>query len=231
MAGEWLETKAKIAVDRLIHEPSAITYIDTAYLLVYIELQRIRVPRQGEVAKRLMHKILTQNIPPELIDAFRAGEFVLTIKDSARFEYMRMLTGQLHPWFGTMEWEIFEAGDGSAFITTDSPVSFYNADVPPPAEAGIGLAGTFVFFPLSSRYALLMRHPKFREDPTISRLTILPDPPTEDGQIVVKLGKVWDKGVVDNFNWKMMKLSDHLVVAESKEILEACIAHHAPEGV
>jgi len=50
-----------------------------------------------------------------------------------------------------MEWEIVESEVGSSFITADSPVSFYNPACLPPAEAGIGLAGTIVFFPLSSR--------------------------------------------------------------------------------
>ena len=62
----------------------------------------------------------------------------LTIKDSARFDYMRMMVGQLSPWLSRMEWEVFAAEDGASFITTDSPVSFYNPFFPPPAEAGTG---------------------------------------------------------------------------------------------
>lgn len=49
-----------------------------------------------------------------------------------------------------MEWEIAKAEVGPSFITTDSHVSFYNPACPPPTEAGIGLAGTIVFFPLSA---------------------------------------------------------------------------------
>jgi len=222
--GEWLETAAKDSIDLLIHQPSALTDIDTATLLTYFELQRIRVPRQAEMAKALMRETLLRHAPPETTAEIRAGNVLLTIKDSARFDYMRMLIGTLHPWFSSMEWEVLEADQGAAFITTDSPVSLYNAQTPPPAEPGLALAGTIVFFPLSSRYALLMRHPVYARDADITRLQILPEPPVEDGHIAITHGGVWSKDVVDNFNWKMVQLSDRLVVAESKEILDACIA-------
>lgn len=222
--GEWLETAAKDSIDLLIRQPSALTDVDTATLLTYFELQRIRVPRQSEMAKALMRETLLRLAPPDAAAEICAGRVLLTIKDSARFEYMRMLIGKLHPWFGSMEWEVFEAEQGAAFITTDSPISLYNAQAPPPAEPGLGLVGTIVFFPLSSRYALLMRHREYAGDTDISPLTILPEPPVEDGHISITHGVVWSKDVVDNFNWKMMRLSDRLVVAESKEILDACIA-------
>lgn len=220
--GEWLETAAKDSIDRLIHQPSTLTDIDTATLLTYLELQRIRVPRQFETAKALMRETLLRLAPPDAAAEIHAGKVLLTIKDSARFEYMRTLIGKLHPWFGRMEWEVFEAEEGAAFITTDSPVSLYNPKAPPPAEPGLALAGTIVFFPLSSRYALLMRHPEFRTDADISPLAVFPEPLVEDGQLSITHGVVWSKDVVNNFNWTMVQLSDRLVVGESKGVLDAC---------
>ena len=220
--GEWLEAAAKDSIDRLIHYPATLTDNDTATLLNYIELQRIRVPRQSEKAKELMRNAILRLAPPDAAAAIRAGEFLLTIKDSARFDYMRMVIGKLHPWFGRMEWEVFEAEEGAAFITTDSPVSLYNTKAPPPAEPGLALAGTMVFFPLSSRYALLMRYPEYRTDSDISPLTVFPEPPVEDGQLSVTHGVVWSKDVVNNFNWKMVQLSDRLIVGESKGVMDAC---------
>lgn len=223
--GEWLERDAKDSIERLIHYPATLTDNDTTTLLIYIELQRIRVPRQSEKAKELMRNTILQLAPPDAAAAIRAGEFLLTIKDSARFDYMRMITGTLNPWFGRMEWEVFEAERGAAFVTTDSPVSLYNAKAPPPAEPGLALAGTIVFFPLSSRYALLMRHPEIRTDPDIPRLAVLPEPPPEDGRLSITHGAVWSTKVVNNFNWKMVQLSDRLIVGESKEVLEACTSN------
>jgi len=220
--GEWLETNAKDSIDRLIQCPAELTEDDTATLLTYIEMQRIRVPRQSETAKELMRATILRLAPPDAAAEIHAGKVLLTMKDSARFDYMRMIIGELHPWFGRMEWEIFEAESGSAFVTTDSPVSLYNPEIPPPAEPGLALARTFVFFPLSSRYALLMRHPEFRTDSDISAVTVLPDPPDEDSKLSIIHGAVWNSRIVNNFNWKMVQLSDHLVVGESKDVLKAC---------
>ena len=220
--GEWLEGAAKDSIDRLIHHPASLTDDDSTTLLTYIELQRIRVPRQSEKAKELMRDTIFRLAPPYATAAIRGGEVLLTIKDSARFDYMRMVIGKLHPWFGRMEWEVFEAESGAAFVTTDSPVSLYNPMTLPPAEAGLALVGTIVFFPLGSRHALLMRHPEFRTDPDASALAVLPEPPVEDGHISITHGTVWTANVVNNFNWKMVQLSDRLVIAESKEVLEAC---------
>jgi hypothetical protein len=226
--GEWLESISKDSIDRLISAPSVLSDHDTANLLTYVELQRIRVPRQAEMAKELMRSLILRIAPQEALDAIARGEAVLTIKDSARFDYMRMSVGKLHPWFGRMEWEVFAAEPGAAFVTTDSPVSFYNSRIPPPAEPGLALAGTMVFFPLSSRHALIMRHAEYREQESVSPLDVLQDPKVEDGVLSVTHGTVWPKEVVNNFNWKMVQLSRHLVVAESKEVVQACVTNRPP---
>lgn len=228
MLGEWLEADAKGAIDRLVRAPMQLTDDDTATLLTYIELQRIRVPRQAAIAKALLRTMLLRMAPTAAVNAITSGKVQLTIKDSARFEYMRILVGSLSPWFGQMEWEIFTAEEGASFVTTDSPVSFYNPAVLPPAEAGIGLVGTIVFFPLSSQHALLMRHPEFKDGSGKSPLEVLPTPTHEDGEIPILYGAVWDRELVDNFNWKLVQLSFQLVVANSPRVLDRCAAGKIP---
>ncbi|MDO8786701.1 MAG: DUF4238 domain-containing protein [Sulfuritalea sp.] len=224
MLGEWLEAEAKGAIDRLIEAPAQLTDDDTANLMAYIELQRTRVPRQAATAKALMRATILRIAPPAAVKAITSGEVQLKIKDSARFDYMRMMVGMLSPWFGRMEWEVFEADGGASFIATDSPVSFYNSSILPPAEAGIGLAGTMVFFPLSSRHTLVMRHPEYSQIGAASPLDVLPTPKHEDGQIPIIHGAIWSREVVDNFNWKLVQLSSRLIVAESSEVLSRCIS-------
>lgn len=224
--GEWLEAEAKDSIDRLIEFPASLTDQDTATLLIYIELQRIRVPRQAEAAKKQMREVVLRLAPAEALEAIQAGEVMLTIKDSARFDYMRMITGKLHPWFGKMEWEVFKAEAGASFVTTDSPVSLYNAMAPPPAEPGLALAGTMVFFPLSSRHVLLMRHSEYRLNENTSPIEVLPEPSVEDGHISITHGAIWKSEVVNNFNWKMMQLSNQLAVGNSKHVLQACNSSH-----
>lgn len=217
--GQDLEGKATDAINRLINDPTSLDDHDTTTLLVYLEFQRIRVPRQAETAKQLMRETILRLVPKSLSKSIRDGEMLLTMKDSARFDFMRWMNGNLHPWFARMEWEVIEAEEGASFITTDSPVSFYNPECPPPAEAGIALAGTKVFFPLSSRALLLMRHPECRSE---HPLKVLADPMFGDGVISITHGMVWNQKVVANTNWKLFQLAHHFVVAENKNVLEQC---------
>lgn len=221
--GEWLEHETKWAIDYLISEPSRLNDTDVANLLCYLEVQRIRVPRQAETFKRLMHETILRLAPKDVASAIESGKFSLSIKDAARFDLMKMAIGSLSPWFGSMQWEVFTAAPGAAFITTDSPVSFYNGSIPPPADAGVGYKGTMVFFPLSSRHALVMRHPKYVDDSISSRLEILPTPEHKDGTIEIISGTVWDQKVVHSFNWKLAMLSNGLIVGSSKELLMRAI--------
>lgn len=220
--GEWLEVKAKAAIDTLIEKPHELTDQEIADLLVYVELQRVRVPRQAEMAKELMRQTLLHFVPTASA-AVASGQILLNMKESARFDYMRWSIGAFSPWFENMEWEIVDAEPGSAFITTDSPVSFYNPAVLPPSEAGIGLAGTIAFFPLSSRKLLLMRHPQNYDQP-MSPLTALPQPEHKDGFVAIDVGAVWPKDMVQRLNWKLTRLSSNLIAAESIDILEASLA-------
>lgn len=217
--GEDLENKAKHAIERLIGDPTSLDDKDSATLLIYLEFQRIRVPRQAETAKALMRETLLRLAPASVAKSVQDGELLLTMKESARFDYMRWMIGELNPWFARMEWEVIEADEGSVFITTDSPVSFYNPNCPPPAEAGIALAGTKVFFPLSSRHLLIMRHPECRSE---NPLKVLDDPEPTDGVIPIIHGSVWNHEVVTKMNWKLSQLAHHFVVAENEEALKEC---------
>jgi hypothetical protein len=220
--GKGLERETKESLDKLIDEPANLTEQDVANLLTYIELQRIRVPRQADTTKKLMRDLILRLAPKDIQAEINSGKSSLTIKDAARFDLMRMAIGSMSPWLGSMEWEVFKAEPGAAFITTDSPVSFYNGSLPPPAEAGLAYAGTMVFFPLSSKYALVMRHPEYKDDSALSRLDVLPTPELNDGHIPIIHGGVWDQEVVDSFNWKMARLSQNLIVGCSEEILRRC---------
>lgn len=221
--GAWLESTALAAIDRLILAPSELTEEDIGTFLLYLEFQRIRVPRQAETAKALMRDAILRLSPPDIAADVHAGKFQLTMKKSARFDYMRMMVGQLHPWFAYMDWEVIEAEKGSAFVTTDSPLSFYNAACPPSPEAGIARAGTIVLFPLSSRHLLILRHPEYRKNPSISRLQVLPDPIHEDRLVSISSGRAWKKNMVTSHNRIMALLSGRLVVGESIEVLEQSI--------
>ena len=212
-----IENEIKPIIDCLIQSPEDLTDDYAATRLVYLEIQRIRVPRQAAWAKDLMRETILRLAPGDIAAQIDSGEFQLTMKDSARFDYIRMAIGSIHPWLARMEWEIFEAEAGSSFITTDSPVSFYNPACPPPAEPGIGLAGTIVLFPLSSRKLLLMRHPECR---SATPLTVLEKPIAQSNTVALSHGIVWDATIVNNTNWKLARLAHELFVAESEAALK-----------
>lgn len=212
-----IEAQIKEVIDCLIETPENLTDENATTLLVYLEIQRIRVPRQAFWAKELMRETILRFAPADITAQINSGALQLTMKDSARFDYMRMAIGSIHPWLARMEWEIFEAEAGSSFITTDSPVSFYNPACPSPAEAGLGLAGTKVFFPLSSRKLLLMRHPECRSE---SPLAILAEPVAQSCTVALSYGSVWDANVVSRTNWKLARLAHELFVADCEITLK-----------
>jgi hypothetical protein len=211
-----IENKIKPVIDCLIQSPENLTDDYAATLLAYLEIQRIRVPRQAAWAKDLMRETILRLAPADIVAKINSSEFQLTMKDSARFDYMHMALGSIHPWLARMEWEIFEAEPGASFITTDSPVSFYNPACPPPAEAGVGLAGTIVFFSLSSRKLLLMRHPECR---SAAPLAVLTEPIAQSSTVIMNHGVVWDATRVRNVNWKLARLAHELFVAENEATL------------
>ena len=217
---EWLENSAAIVIDRLISPPLELAEEDIANFIVYLEFQRIRVPRQIEMGKRLMRDLILRLGPPDVTKDVRNGKLRLEMKSSAGFIYMKEMIGQFHPWFFRMKWEVIKAEEGATFLTTDSPLSLWNAACLPPAEPGIGLLGTVVLFPLSSKYLLIMRHPEYHKNIRGSSLEVLPEPLRDEVLRPVTTGRVWSKKVVVNHNRAMIHLSDRFIAGQSKEMLE-----------
>jgi Protein of unknown function (DUF4238) len=228
--GESLENQAKIAFRKLLNPPLSFTEDDTANILVYLELQHIRVPRQAEDAKRVARDVLkfltlqapSEMVPPEAKSSLMRGEIVISIKDAFRFNFMNAVIGELNPYFGRMAWEVSEAPDGRSFITSDSPVTFFNVACVPPIDAGLALVGTIVFFPLDSQHVLVLRHPEYIDNPSMDPLKIVPKPEWEDGRIGVNY-EVCDENQVNTCNRVILELSDRVVIGSSWEILEKAV--------
>lgn len=221
--GESLESAAAEVIDHLINPPLELDDQVSANFFMYLEFQRIRVPRQIEMGKKLMRDRILFLCPANVTKDILGGKVRLMMKKSAGFIYLKEMMGQINPWFARMKWEVIKAEDGAAFITTDSPVSFWNAACLPPAEAGIGLLGTVVLFPLSPQYLLIMRHPEYKKDAKTLSLKVLAEPTLEDRLVPITTGKVWTRMTVVNHNKVMRVLSDRLLVAESRQVLEECI--------
>ncbi len=221
VAGEVIEPKAKHAFKRLLTMPSDFTPEETSIILIYLEFQRVRVPRQARTARQLIESSIFRS-PIQFIKAYLGDQ--ITISESARFEYMRQLSGKIIPYFARMKWDIVKASKGSSFTTTDSPVSFYNAEFLPPAEAGLRFVGTKVLFPLCSELILIMRHPEYEVNSGVSPKQLIPEPENRDDGIEITFyPKPISEDIVNQYNWLLVELSDRTVASNCKNVLEKCL--------
>jgi len=222
LAGELIEPRAKNAFKHLLTIPSDFTPEETSVILVYLEFQRIRVPRQARIAQQLIESSIFKQATSDFINSYLKGQ--ITISESARFEYMRQVSGKIIPYFTRMKWDIVKASKGSSFTTTDSPVSFYNPEFSPPAEAGLRFAGTKVLFPLSSELMLIMRHPEYGIDSKVSPKMLIPEPENRDDGIEITFHpEPIIEDIVNQYNWLLVELSDRTVVGNCMYVLEKCI--------
>jgi hypothetical protein len=200
-----------------------MTDTELASILTYLEFQRIRVPRQAQAAKELLKGVLLLNSSPEVASSIMEGKVKVTVNDSFRFDFMRMVLGKFHPYFSRMNWEVVKAANGCEFIISDSPVSFFNVGFPPPTEAGIALAGTTVFYPFNPKQLLVLRYPEYMTEQELDPLTRIPEPELRDGLLKVTFGSVWEEERVNHTNWIMMQLADRYIGASRKDVLDRCV--------
>jgi len=134
-----------------------------------------------------------------------------------------MMHGEFSPFFSRMNWDVIRAEGGSSFITTDSPVTFFNADFKPPAEPGPALYGTIVLFPINKHFLLYMSHPEFEQKKKRASDKLPENLAIKDGVIRVRKGVVWPAEQVHVHNYVMYQLSQDVIAGESKEILELAL--------
>jgi Protein of unknown function (DUF4238) len=127
-----------------------------------------------------------------------------------------------------MAWEVVEADEGCSFITSDSPVSFFNVAFLPPSEPGPGLLGTAVLFPMDSKHLLILRHPEYEPAGQRSPTERVAEDQERHGRIQVTYGEKWNKTKVRRQNWVMLKLSHQLVVGSSMTVLQEAV-ENGPE--
>lgn len=221
--GQEQEPRGLNALKKLLACPEKLGQEDMVDILVYLNLQRIRVPRQANTANLIYKSNLEKAIRRHPI-----GEDVLSIaeievKKPFRFDYMRTMHKFFVPYFSRMAWTIVTAENGASFITSDSPVSFYNDSVLPPSEPGIGLYGTRVLFPITKKCLLMMTHPEFERGEKHATEQIGEEVSIDDRSIEVRSGAKRGEEFVTTQNQVMFLLSEEGIVGESKEVLQDAI--------
>jgi hypothetical protein len=221
--GEFLETEAKSAIDKLINEPYLLTDDDSAVLLTYLEMQKIRVPRQVNVGKEMMKAFIqfSAHWKPEKEDEQPTGEAKRLFGDTGKYQSMKMFLAEsvLRNFFSRMTWRILAAPKSTPLITTDRPVSFYNPMVPPPDEAGIGFLGTTVFFPLSPSYLLELRHPGLDGMDESRFLEKVQVEETGKSLIKIELGYHFTDELASQINFILSELANRWVVGSNESVL------------
>lgn len=221
--GSTIEPLGLLSLNKLINTPEELNDDDSANIIMYLQFQRIRVPRQADMAKSLAKTALELYLSQTPIGKRVLDISEVIIKDSFRINFMRTVSGALTPYFSRMIWELIHAPESTSFVTSDSPVSFYNVAFVPPAEAGIGLYGTIVFFPLNKSNLLLMRHREYEEKLKEATDRLPHDLNYEDGLIELRKDITWSSDSVQKLNWTMLMLSQDIIVGDSKKILEGAI--------
>jgi hypothetical protein len=216
-----LEGDARNAFAKLLRWEDDLNHDEWAKVLIYLQVQRIRVPKQAEQAKALLKSLILMRGNPETSAKVLQGRWRLKVADSFRFEYMTLIGSALVKIFMRMEWKIHNAKAGS-FVTTDNPVTLFNPTVYPPLEPGLGQAGTVVLFPLNPAQVLVLCHPEGGEmeaDEQIPKDQL----ENELGFRVSEMNDPWPIDQVNRHNGIMIDSADRLVVATCKDTLESAL--------
>lgn len=222
-----IEGSGQSSFEKLITNPRDITGDDTAAIITYLELQRLRVPRQAEFTNE-MYKHFISDVAhqiPEVSEALSNGQVTLTFKDKGiRFELLRKFGGTLTPYFARMKWYVISAPEGHSFITSDSPVNFVGK-TPPPNDSPISAPDTSVIFPLTSKYILVMHHPEIengieslQDEPIIAK-------EINDGVISLSSGKDASVDLLQFYNEVIAGLSKDYIVGQSQANIEQSLRY------
>lgn len=219
--GAELEPKGLAALRKLTETPELLGGCDMKAIIDYLQVQRLRVPRQADMAKTFGKIAITNEIAKtqEGREALKYSEVI--VLDPIRFDYLQM-ANELSPYFMRMKWELVKANTGLSFITSDSPVTLFNVDFPPPAEPGLALYGTIAVFPINKNFLLRLEHPEYTNGEKVASERI-PENSKKKNGITIGRTVVGDEEFVHHHNWIMWQLSHDLIVGESKEILEQAI--------
>lgn len=108
-------------IAKLIVGGRDLTADEIEQFIMYLVLQRHKVPKQAESAKDVYQAELIETIEsfaPKLGQELKNGARTITIKDHAfRFNYLRMVVegGEYYNYISRMRWEILKAPTGYSF--------------------------------------------------------------------------------------------------------------------
>lgn len=222
MAGNFVEPLGKEAVELLLNRPHALSEPTITQLALYLAFQRTRVPRQAKSARALAESYTLTQMGRQVAADFLHGEIELS--ESVRFTYMQSVLKPMTDYLLRMQWNVIHPCRGMTFVTSDSPVTFYNTEFPPPTEAGIALAGTKILFPIRPDRILEIIHPEFGRD-TNNPLEVIPKPEAVGFNVSICINpNAALEETVRRINKVIYWQSDRLIVGDNENVLHECIS-------
>lgn len=218
------EQKYLAPLDRLIHTPEGMYKEDVEIFASYLEIQRVRVPRQFEEMKETWRREALMTAEAGTLEKVRRGAATITFHPVARINYMHDALDRIGGYFYQMKWCLLRAADGASFVTTDSPVTLFHPAVHLPHEPDISWAGTCVYFPVDRRHLLVMYYdPRYRG--SMGPLDAVPK--LIEGTLMsvkFRAGESVDQKEVGRLNRLIAARSERYVVAADRKELEPFLA-------
>lgn len=222
--GKRMESQIKPLFKKLIAGGMDISEDELILLIQYLELQRIKVPKQVDSAKILAKKYI-ENVAlsiPEVANELVKDHFRLVIKDEFRFNFMHdAIKSQVYfRYFLRMIWNVWTVPDGMHLVTTDNPVTIFNPDFAHLEQSGIARLGCVVLFPLTPRYLLELIHPERERDPDFDPATTVEATLEDYNDVEIRAGKTLPREKTDAINFVMAVKADRSVVSDDAATLE-----------
>ena len=187
------ESQLNEIIGKLCRGGHELTEDELILFIQHLELQRLTVPKQAEFLKSSGERFITSFAMgiPEFADGFRKGLWKVKMKDEFRFSALHDIvkSGKIFTFLSRMVWNVWDAPNDYAFVTSDNPVTIYNPRMQPSEVAGIGLAGSTLLFPLTSTHCLELFHAETLSGPSLDPLTPLDVEPFDVEGVRIRAGR------------------------------------------
>ena len=221
---ERFESQLRTVIDKLCRGGHDLTEDELILFIQHLELQRLTVPRQARFLKSMGARFITNFALgiPEVADGLCKGLWKIEMKDEFRFTSLRdiLKTGKIFTFLSRMVWNVWDAPERYAFVTSDNPVTIYNPHMSPSEVAGVGLVGSMLFFPLNSRHCLELFHRESLGEPELDPLTPLDVQPFDVDGVHIRAGRTMPPDMAYVVNCLQGLHADQHLAGSDEEILQ-----------
>jgi hypothetical protein len=219
-----IESQLNEIIGKLCRGGHELTEEELILFIQHLELQRLTVPKQAEFFKASGERLITSFAMgiPEFADGFRKGLWKVKMKDEFRFSALHEIfkDGKIFTFLARMVWNVWDAPDDYAFVTSDNPVTIYNPRMQPSEVSGIGLAGSTLLFPLNSTHCLELFHAEILFTPSVDPLTPLDVEPFDVEGVRIRAGRTMPSDFAYATNCLQGMHAERYLAGDNIEVLQ-----------